>query len=84
MQTIKLEIVQPLVHHELVVQKGRWIRFTTRGQSVENKFWLIGIFTFWIVRITGPYTKQDNPYIRTEHKQYLPQLFLFNVLYGRS
>ena len=38
MQTIKLKIIQPLVHYELFIKKGRWIRFTSRGQSVENKF----------------------------------------------
>ena len=38
MQTINLEIVQPLVHHELVIQKGQRIRFNSRGQSVESNF----------------------------------------------
>ena len=29
------------------------------------------------------YVKQNTPKICTEYKQYLPQLILFNVLYGR-
>ena len=46
MQTVKLKIVQPLVHHELVIWKGHWIRFTSGGQSVEYFFLLIYLKKF--------------------------------------
>ena len=34
----KAENCTTLVHHELVVSKGRLIRFTSQGQSEGNKF----------------------------------------------
>ena len=38
MQTIKLKIVQPLVHHELVIQNGQWIRFYFSGSICRKQF----------------------------------------------
>ena len=85
-QTIKLNILQPLVHHELFIRKGEWIRFTSRGLSVENKFnWSVSSHSELCVSLPiGPLYKPKHPIHLYDVNNTMPQHFLLNILYERS
>ena len=85
MQTIKLKIVQPLVHHELVIQNGQWIRFYFSGSICRKQF--LSIQHLVILNCMYYFSflnkKTPNRFVRSIYNT-CRNFFLFYVLYGRS